>query len=512
LAEERQEALNLIAALEVVLSSLMNIAGRTASVSKWAAALGAAGEALAPKFWVGPAGDAMSELLAEIGAASGPPLTLKDFGVLLAEAARGRAVRPRARAHPRLAIWGPLEARLQSADLIILGALNEGVWPAIPDVDPWANRAMRKAMGLSPPERWVGVAAHDFEALAAAHHVLLTAAERVDGSPSRPSRFLMRLQNFLSPRGGRALLAPPPHAGWARQLVRAEVYRPVAPPAPKPPVVMRPRKFSITEIATLRRDPYAIYTKHVLRLKPLEPIDADTLARDRGNLLHAILEKFVRAYPDALPADARAAFDKIAAAQLAQEQIEPEAAPLIRARLSRAATKYLEWEVTHRLSARPLDQEAKGAIDLPVPGGTVRLTGRIDRIDADRATGAALIFDYKTGRTPSKRQVEAMLEPQLPLGALIALKGGLETAHPRAVMRLAYLQIGGGAGEIEEPRFDDAQPLIDETWAELLKLLASYDDQAKPYRSWAIREREHDRGDYDLLARLAEWRNSGGDE
>src|SRR3546814_3867188 len=38
----------------------------------------------------------------------------------------GRAVRPRYVLHPRVAILGPLEARLQHAELLVLGGLNEG--------------------------------------------------------------------------------------------------------------------------------------------------------------------------------------------------------------------------------------------------------------------------------------------------------------------------------------------------------------------------------------------------
>src|SRR5262249_25963480 len=45
-------------------------------------------------------------------------------------------VRPQRPRHPRLAILGQIESRLADADLVILGGLNEGVWPAAVDTGP----------------------------------------------------------------------------------------------------------------------------------------------------------------------------------------------------------------------------------------------------------------------------------------------------------------------------------------------------------------------------------------
>src|ERR1043165_2639276 len=100
--------------------------------------------------------------------------------------------------HPRLAIWGPLEARLQQVDLMILGGLNEGTWPGDPAVDPWLSRPMRTAFGLPAPERRIGQAAHDFAQAFAAPEVVLTRAQRVEGTPTVPSRWLLRLDGYLA--------------------------------------------------------------------------------------------------------------------------------------------------------------------------------------------------------------------------------------------------------------------------------------------------------------------------
>jgi inactivated superfamily I helicase len=58
-------------------------------------------------------------------------------------------------------------------DLAILGGLNEGVWPARPDPDPWLSRKMRRQAGLLSPEREIGLSAHDYQQAIAAPRVII---------------------------------------------------------------------------------------------------------------------------------------------------------------------------------------------------------------------------------------------------------------------------------------------------------------------------------------------------
>ena len=110
-----------------------------------------------------------------------------------------RALRGRGGAeHPRIFIWGLLEARLQTADLMVLGGLAEGVWPPATEPGPWLSRPMRTKVGLPSPEEAVGQAAHDFVAAAvAAPRVVLSCPARRDGAPAVPARWLTRLEMFL---------------------------------------------------------------------------------------------------------------------------------------------------------------------------------------------------------------------------------------------------------------------------------------------------------------------------
>src|SRR5207247_10922809 len=116
-----------------------------------------------------------------------------EWPALLGAMIATEMLRPRFGRHPRLSIWGPLEARLQRADLLVLGGLNEGTWPPSVETGPWLNRPMRTALGLPQPERRIGLSAQDFASALAAGRVLLTRAEREGGAPTVPSRWLARL-------------------------------------------------------------------------------------------------------------------------------------------------------------------------------------------------------------------------------------------------------------------------------------------------------------------------------
>src|SRR6202000_507430 len=143
----------------------------------------------------------------------------------------GIAIRPLYGVHPRLAIWGLIEARLQRADLLVLGGLNEASWRPQPGDEPWMSRPMRDRFGLPPLEVKIGEAAQDFALGAAGPQVLMTRSLRVDGAPSVPARFLSRLETLLK---GSELALPHGTAatwrGWAEALDRPDAVAPTAQP------------------------------------------------------------------------------------------------------------------------------------------------------------------------------------------------------------------------------------------------------------------------------------------
>lgn len=382
------------------------------------AALREAAERLAgDEAWRGPAGRAAADLLAglETQAPLGPrTIVAAGFAPLLRLLMDEIAIRllPRER-HARLAIYGLMEARLQSADLMILSGLNEGTWPGLPAPDPWLAPRIRAELGLPGLERGIGVAAHDFAQALGAKQVVLTRARRDARSPALASRFWLRLEAMAGerfPRDGTL-------ATWTRALDGVDTPRPADRPAPLPPARLRPRAISVTEVDRLKADPYAFYARRILKLSPLDAVDADPSAAWRGTAVHGVLEAWAR----------EDACDPARLLPRAQALLaDPAAHPLLRALWQPRLLAAFEW-----VAATTIAQRAAGRAVLAVEGrGTaelsgIELTGRFDRIDR-MPDGGLGIVDYKTGKAPSVAAVRGGFNLQLGLLGAIAEQGGFD--------------------------------------------------------------------------------------
>jgi ATP-dependent helicase/nuclease subunit B len=439
----------------------------------------------------------------------------------------GRPVRPRYGTHPRLAIYGLLEARLLQADLVIMGGMNEGSWPPEPPPDPWMSRPMRAEFGLPQPERRIGLSAHDFAQAFCAPSVMITRPDRIEGAPTVGSRWLLRLEALMARLGlpdDDPLLRWPDRqwSGWATKLDEATEIRPVSAPAPCPPVAARPRNLSITEIEDWRRDPYAIYARHILKLRPVEPLDQDPGAADRGTLIHAAMEEFVREFPAGpLPANAAERLLEIGRQIFKNYGDAPGVMALWWPRFERAAVWFVEEERAHRAGLDRAVVEQSGKIILDGPEGAFELRGKADRIDL-RTDGGVTVIDYKTGSIASAKDVSLGFSPQLPLGGLIAQRGGfadVPAAKPvdgLEVDRLEYWQLSGGvtAGAVTPAggSKSDAGDLITDAEAGLLNLIADYDSPTTAYNARPAADFKPGFSDYALLARIKEWSAASGDD
>lgn len=466
--------------------------------------------------WRGPAGEALAEFvqsIIEAGAAAEPvsPTAWPDLlGVLM----EGHDVRPPFGRHPRLFIWGPLEARMQQADLIVLGGLNEGSWPSDPSGDPWFSRPMRSALGLSSPDRFIGLAAHDFQQAASAPNVVLARANKAGGAETVPSRWLMRLESVLQ---GQRLSLPTAGAttilGWARGRDLPDGVRPAEPPTPRPPVELRPRRLSVTGIETWIRDPYAVFARHVLDLRALDQIDADPGAADRGTIVHAALDRFLRDVGGTWPADVHARMIRAGEAAFAAHLARPGVRAFWWPRFLRIADWFLRWEYARRAAGwRTVATEVSGSLLIEAPAGPFELRAKADRID--RLGDAYAVLDYKTGTVPSLKQVTSGLNPQLPLEAAILLHGRIGELPPLPATELAYLKLSGGreAGMFRSVDDRDVAELVEETLAALAAWIATFDDPATPYLSRPRPQFERVQGDYDHLARVKEWSATEAEE
>ena len=476
----------------------------------------------ATRLWSGEAGEALAGFVSELreaGAGLGavPP---GRYPALLDTLLAGRMVRPRFGAHPRLAILGPLEARLQHFDLTIIGGLNEGSWPPDPNVDPWMGRSMRADFGLPAPERRIGLSAHDFAQAFCAGDVLLTRSARVDGAPSLPSRWLTRLEVAR-----RALdLQPNPDASvraralrdWWRQLDGpGDAARALAQgvrPRPRPPVDARPRRLSVTQIETWMRDPYAIYAREILDLRALPPLDQDADAAVYGSLVHDILDDFLADLsPGPLPADAADRLRAAGETALAPFRSLPAVWAFWWPRFERIADWVLNVEHARRARVAATHTEVTGAIEFDAPGGRFRLTARADRID-ELTDGSVAVIDFKTGAPPSKREVEAGFAPQLPLEAAMIGEHGFAGVRPGPIAELAFWRLSGGRqpGQVRDAA-DDPSQVAAEALAGLKTLVARFDEPGTAYEARPRPEYAPAYSDYEHLARVREWASGDGE-
>ncbi|WP_022732722.1 double-strand break repair protein AddB [Thalassospira lucentensis] len=469
----------------------------------------------ADRLWRGEAGEALADFVHELLNALGEFVAMPGnrYGAFLDALMADRAVRPRYGKHPRLFIWGTVEAQMQQADLTILGGLNEGVWPPEAGADPWMSRPMRQKFGLPAPEHRVGQSAHDFQQLFCSPNVVMTRALRVEGTPTVPSRWLLRIENILRKSG--VSMETADAAEW-RALAETldepadEMRRKIGRPAPKPPVSARPQRLSVTQIETWMRDPYAIYARHILGLRKLDGVDEDPGAADYGNLIHDALDQFIARHPDHLPPDGEQELLIIGRDVFKPLAARPGLWAFWWPRFERIAKWFIQTEATRRGDVRKSYTEQSGTLDTP---SGFQVYARADRIDALRDGGIAII-DYKTGAPPSQGDVANGFAPQLPLEAAIAEKGGFGDVPAGPPASMAFWKLSGGdpAGEIVEINTNRMKTtpaaLAHEAVDGVNDLAAAFADPATPYLSVPHPDHAPKYSDYVHLSRRREWMGS----
>ena len=520
--QEIADASALLAALRQALAAAAEAyTGGTATPAEAARGLAMALEALAADasgdpglLWAGPDGEAAAGLLSGLIEESQglPEVSASGFERLMERLLQRETVRTLRPGHPRLKILGGIESRLVSADRLVLAGLEEGVWPQGAPVDPFLSRPMRKALGLPPPERRIGLAAHDFAQAACSREVVLLHTARRDGSPTVESRWLWRLKT-LAKGAGRTLPGRPELTAWAAALDEPDPFAPAPRPRPRPPVAARPTELPVTGIELWLRDPYAVYARYVLRLRPLERPNEPVEARARGTAVHAALQRFAELHEVEVPDDAAAILEGLMVRALEEAGMPAPAMARERALAGQAALWLAAFERRRRPGARLL-VEQKGEIAVEAEGFRLLLTARADRLEL--RTGQVDILDFKTGQAPTRKQMETGFSPQLTLTAAIIEAGGFKDAGRVGPGELVYVRVTGGRKPGEElVRAAAGESLgLGQTALEGLKRrIARFASPDTAYISWAAPQFMLSRGgDYDHLARVWEWHVIGEGE
>lgn len=478
--------------------------------------------------WAGRDGETASRCIEAAGEVTAQlnQLTIAGFSAILENLAGCATVSDTTPSHPRLNIWGPLEARLQRADKIILAGLNESVWPNRPPADAFLPRRFRRDLGLPAPEARLGLAAHDFAQLATAPDVVMLYSARRDDAPAVASRWVLRLKTLSEGALGKSqaatALSPQKDQDprdWARALTAdTQTFASnAAEPKPSPPVSARPKQLSVTRIDTLQRDPYSIYAGNILSLKKLDVLNAPLDARPRGTAIHKALEDFDTAPPALQNAsDLHQRFiNELKAAGEPEHLILASRAPL-----GKAAREYFDWWTSRRANLVDAWPEVKGEINFDIKGTPFKLTGIADRIEKLK-DGTYTIIDFKTGAGKKRKQIKAGFEQQLPFLAMIARDGEIKDAAdkplpnaPSSAFGYVSVRFNFSADPITKGA-DDADEITNDAKETLIKLIEAYRAPEAQYRSIPrVAVKSLYDGDYDRLARRAEWAgdtSDGGD-
>lgn len=440
------------------------------------------------------------------------PLPPRDLPAVLRDAMDRVSVRPPWGGHPRVAIYGLLEARMGRADLVICAGLTEGTWPAAPKPDPLLPPAVLRQLGVPGADFRIGLAAHDLAACLGAPEVVLSWALRDEGAPVIPSRFVLRMMAML----GEELTRRHRETRIVELARSLDVGRQIAAhprPNPKPAPDQRRVDIPVTALDRLRADPYQFYAQAILNLRAIDALDAEPSPAWRGTAVHAILDAWHKdgAKPGTLAATAGVVLDTMSAHPLERSLWRPR---LI------AALEWIDGEVTAlaKENRRVIATEIKG--EMKVDG--IRIHGRADRIDRN-ADGTLAVVDYKTGSPPSGKQVQAGFALQLGLIGMIAEDGGFAGAEGKAT-RFEYWSMtrrrkgDPGFGWRDEPILEKPkrsgiprEDFLPETEKFLREAIARWLLGSEPFTA-RLNPDIAGYNDYDQLMRLDEWIGSLGDE
>lgn len=458
-----------------------------------------------------------------------PAMTLADYAESFPAAIREYTLRPARSENKRLRILGPLEARMISADRVVLGGLCEGVWPPEAHTDSWLNRPMRKAMGLDLPERRIGLSAHDFVQAASACELFLVRSRKQSGVETIASRFVQRLAAVADEADWAAARARgDDYLAWARSLETAKRIDALTAPRPAPPLASRPRRFSMSDMRDLTRDPYSIYARKILRLQKLDAVDEDPSHAERGTLLHDILSEFAELHPGEIPESALDDLLAIGRKVFAPMASFPAALAIWWPRFERAAKWFVEEERKRRGNIERIHSEVGGSLEIDAGKERFMLTARADRIEVNK-NGSIAVLDFKTGKLPTYKAAILGFEPQLLLEAAIARAGGfpeikggnlsdvgpikISGAQPPGEFKLFELSARKDFTDVAEPRGiageDHLNKAADHALAGAKRLLAKYAEAETAYPFAPRVQWQKDYNDYEHLARFKEWSEGG---
>ena len=403
-------------------------------------------------------------------------LNVFDARAFIADAIGGVSIRPNKKDSCRVCVLGTIESRMQTADVIILTGLNDGMFPATGYENAWLPRDIANKIGMPSPNRKVSLMALDFMNLSCGQDVYWLRSKNSGGTLTTESRFISRV---------RVAIGDIQTCDEILESVRKMddvPYNPLDYSSPTPPIDKS--DVYVTEIELLIHNPYAFYVKHILRLKPVDDYWVLPDARNFGIIVHDVIEN---------------------ARDFNTSRLIAEMDALARQVLSDNSILFYFWHKRFCEIAPFVENFFKNKpIKYKEVLGSVNIAGRNVRARAD-IIWDGIVMDIKTGTPPTKKQLMDGTMPQLPLEAFIMQNNGfpLKMRDVSITPIIQFLQLKNGNPELIEYSDEIAQSMIDNSVQKVRELFGQYSTDkiaSYEYRE-SVGQKYHE---FDDLARVGD--------
>jgi len=328
------------------------------------------------------------------------------LGLLLQRLAAQRYYVERKGAFIDLEGW--LELPWNSAHLLIVTGMNEGFVPDGHVSDVFLPDTLRKQLRLRSDADRLARDTYLMQELIESRQkegrvAFLVGKTGASRDPLKPSRLLFRCGDAELIQRARQLFGDPGD--------QQDSYPPTisfrlqaGPPADVRAERITPSRLSVTKFRDYLKCPFRFYLKNILGMEELDDQKAEMDALDFGSLVHDVMHNMARS-DEMSRCEDRLKLSEFLCSEADHWAIERFGHPLplqIRIQLDaakqrlRAAARVQaglvkeDWQI--------LDSEVRIEAEL----ASMRISGRIDRIDRHMKTGQIRILDYKTSDNPQK--------------------------------------------------------------------------------------------------------------
>jgi ATP-dependent helicase/nuclease subunit B len=330
------------------------------------------------------------------GDGHGRPLPLAEFRALLAMLLeRHRFFGP---IESPVELLTPVDAAGRDFDAVLVLGASEATLPAAPAPLPLVNEPLRAMLGLPTATSAARAQQRDLALLLALAEQAAVTCRTDPSDGTRPSPWIERLRAMLDDA---RLADDHDDPGTSRSIVAAPAASPALPFGPLPD------RIAVSALERLVACPFRFLAQDGWRLRePDEPVDVPGV-RERGELVHAILERFHReaharglAFAESGRDALRALLVRTTEVEVGRELGRGGGALGEIAEWRATLERYVDWAIDDAAGGWVwADGERPGSVEVrwrgPQGERTLRIEGRLDRLD-DGPDGRRVV-DYKLG-------------------------------------------------------------------------------------------------------------------